>query len=280
MASGTGLMGLDGRWDEELLEAVGVEPERLPVVSDEPLERWLPALGDGACANVGTGCVGRERAAVTLGTSGAFRVLYAADRPSPRAGLFLYRLDGEHVVEGGSVSDGGNLVDWLERTFHVDRRDSAGLADEPPGAHGLSFLARRGGARSPGGTAAARGALAGLSFATEPRQILHAALEGVALRLAEIAERLPEVGEAVAGGAALLNNRDWAQIVADALGLPVTLSAVAEGSARGAAVVALKRLGADVPDAPLGDTLEPRPDRTEAYRAERERQRALLAALS
>ena len=31
-------------------------PERLPSVSDEPVDGWYPALGDGACSNVGAGC--------------------------------------------------------------------------------------------------------------------------------------------------------------------------------------------------------------------------------
>jgi gluconokinase len=280
MASGTGLLRLDGGWDEELLAAVGVEPERLPVVSDEPVGEWLPALGDGACSNVGTGCTGRGRAAVMLGTSGAIRVVYPTRNPAPRLGLFLYRLDEHRVVEGGSLSDGGNLVDWLERVLRIERSAAEGLADEPPGAHGLSFLALLGGERSPGWNAAARGAIAGLTFATEPRDILHAALEGVALRFAEIAERMPDVHEAVASGAALVENRDWARIVADALGLPVIVSAVDEGSARGAAVLALERLGRTPAEAPLGERLEPRAERTAAYREARERQRALAGALA
>jgi gluconokinase len=279
MASATGLLGLDGTWDAELLDVLELSPARLPPISDEPLDGWFPALGDGACSNVGMGAVGRTRAAVMLGTSGAFRVAYASEAPEPRDGLFLYRLDGRTVVEGGSLSDGGNLVDWLERTLRVDKEQASGLADEPAGAHGLTFLALLGGERSPGWNAAARGAIAGLAFETEPRQILHAALEGVAFRLAEVAERMPEVTETVAGGAALLRNRDWAQVVADVLGLPVALSEVAEGSARGAAAVALERLGDVVSLARVGDTLEPRPDRTEAYRRLRARQRTVYDAV-
>ena len=56
---------------------------------------------------------------------------------------------------------------------------------------------------------------------------------------------------------------------------PVRLSGVAEGSARGAAVAALERLGVDVLDSPFGETLEPRPERTAFYLEARERQRAL-----
>src|SRR5205085_8090763 len=71
-ASGTGLLDVHTcRWDEELLDALGLEVERLPGISDEPVDRgepWFPALGDGGCSNVGAGCLTRERAALTLGT--------------------------------------------------------------------------------------------------------------------------------------------------------------------------------------------------------------------
>src|SRR5919204_20744 len=56
LASGTGLLRLDGAWDDELLAAIGVEPDRLPEIDDAPVgdeEPWFPALGDGACSNLG-----------------------------------------------------------------------------------------------------------------------------------------------------------------------------------------------------------------------------------
>ena len=58
-----------------------------------------------------------------VGTSAALRVAFAADRADPKPGLFLYRLDGSRFVEGGALSDGGNLYAWLERTLR--------LPDEP-----------------------------------------------------------------------------------------------------------------------------------------------------
>lgn len=280
MASGTGLLELaTGAWDADLLAAIGLEPDRLPEISDEPAaveEPWFPALGDGACSNLGAGCVTPERAALMIGTSGAFRTV-SDKRPPVRPGLFVYRVDGRRWVQGGSISDGGNLHDWLERT--LTETDTSGLAEDPPDGHGLTFLALLGGERSPGWDARATGALTGLTFRTEPRQIVQAALEGVAYRFAEIAELMPEVREVVATGAALLANADWAQIVADVLGRPVTVSGVKEGSARGAAVAALERLGETPAEAPLGRMIEPRLDRTEIYRAARERQRDLYERL-
>jgi gluconokinase len=281
MASATGLWRVEGGWDEELLAAVGVEPERLPEVSDEPAgdaEPWFPAWGDGACANVGAGCVTRSRAALTIGTSAAYRVVHEEAGAEPRPGLFLFRVDERRAVEGGSLSDGGNLWDWLERT--LSDVDAAGLADEPADGHGLTFLALLGGERSPGWDARARGAVAGLTFHTEPRQLVHAALEGVALRVAEVADLVPGVEEVVATGAALLANPDWIRIVADVLGRPVQISGVAEASARGAAVLALEQLGDRPAPAPTRGILEPREDRTAIYRSALVRQRALYEALA
>jgi gluconokinase len=263
IASGTGLLGLDGRWDEELLDVLGVEERQLPELAD------LPVWGDGACANIGSGAVGRSRAAVTIGTSAALRTVH--EPSAPRPGLFLYRVDAGRVCEGGSLSDGGSLLDWLRSL--VGEVDTRGMADEPPSE--LDFLALLGGERSPGWRADARGAVAGLSYTTASRDLVRAALEGVALRLAEIAERMPEVDEVIGSGGALLANPDWAQILADVLGLPVTLSGTDEASARGALVLA----GADLGEALLGERFEPRAERTEAYRAARERQHRLYELL-
>ena len=268
MASGTGLLGLDGRWDAELLAALELDEEQLPELADELV------VGDGAAANVGSGAIGRRRAALTIGTSGALRTIHEPSKPRP--GLFLYRLDAERVCEGGSISDGGNLLDWLRRL--VGEVPTAGLAHEPP--TGLDFLPLLGGERSPGWDAGRRGAVTGLSFETTPRKLVQAALEGVAYHLAEIAVRMPEVEELVGSGGALRHNPDWAQILADVLERPLTLSAVEEASARGAAIVALERLGLTPHPALVGPTFEPRPERAEAHRAARERQRRLYEMLA
>lgn len=283
MASGTGLLDLEGCcWDGPLLEALGLDAGRLPEISDEPAgtdEPWFPALGDGACSNVGVGCVTRERAALTIGTSGAYRAVFEAERAEPRRGLFLYRLDRRRLVEGGSLSDGGNLYAWLRRTLQL-AAGTGDLGERPADGHGLSFLALLGGERSPGWNPRARGAIAGLSFATTPEDLLQAALEGVAYRFAEIADLMPEVREVVATGHALEADPGWTRILADVLGRPVTVSAVEESSVRGAAVVALERLGGTPDPAPLGNVLVPREDRAETYRVARKRLRDLYRGVT
>jgi gluconokinase len=278
IASGTGLLELQGqRWDAELLEVLAVDESRLPPISDAPLDGWYPAVFDGACSNLGAGCTGKARAALNVGTSAALRILYRTERPQPRPGLFLYRLDERRVVEGGALSDGGNLYAWLNTTLSQSEAQSE--RDVDPGDHGLTFLPFLGGERSTGWGLDAKGAIAGLTFATTAADIRQAALEGIALRLAAIAELLPEVEEVVATGQGLLSDRRWIQIMADALARPITASLVEEASLRGAAVATLERLGQPPPEAPLGEVFRPREERAEAYRSARERQQRLYEEL-
>jgi gluconokinase len=277
IASGTGLFDLTTRgWDAELLELLGVDEARLPALSDAPQGGWYPPLIDGACSNLGAGCVGPTRAALMIGTSGALRILHETVRPMPRPGLFLYVLDERRVVEGGALSDGGNLHAWLNTVLGAA---SGSLLERGPDEHGLAFLPFLGGERSTGWNPDAAGAIDGLTFATSARDIRQAALEGVGFRFAAIADRLPEVEEVVATGGGLRFVPDWIQLLADTLARPVTASAVEEASLRGAAVATLERLGHEAPPAPLGRVFHPRPERADAYRSARRRHQQLYGML-
>jgi glycerol kinase len=89
-----------------------------------------------------------------------------------------------------------------------------------------------------------RGAVSGLSLSTEPFHLLLAALESIALRCGEACNALGGLlGPAREGdrsGASLLNSPATTQMMADALGRPVTICTEPEPAARGAAVWALE----------------------------------------
>jgi sugar (pentulose or hexulose) kinase len=65
-------------------------------------------------------------------------------------------------------------------------------------------------------------------------------------------------------------------VLADVLGRPLELSAVAEASARGAAVAAFERLGVEVPPPPTERVVEPRLDRHAIHRAAIEEQEKVM----
>jgi gluconokinase len=321
MASGTGL--LDVRrltWDEPLLNAVKIRPEQLPPLVDRdeahptlaspyasrwgPLRRvpWYPAIGDGACANVGSGAVGPGRIAVTLGTSGAVRIVIetagrrdggtaGTDSPAvppsgrPAAPLWSYRLDRERAVVGGAISNGGIFMGWLRNLMGADIGDEtiAEAEAQEPDEHGLTLLPFLTGERYPPHVDRAAGVIAGLTLATTPADLLRAGMEAVSYRLARIYERLKPLAAPehtiVANGGALLHSPAWLQMTADVFGHNlIALPAKDEASARGAALLALQSSGS-VPD--LAAALDPAtsPDAT-VYAADPYRHATYRAALT
>ncbi len=305
LASGTGLFDQNRRrWDRETLEALSAEEAQLSAISDEPRKGltgewakrwpalretpWLPAVGDGACSNVGSGCTGSGRLAIMVGTSGAMRVLWKAESVEIPDGPWCYRADAERFVMGGALSDGGNLIEWLRNTLRLPDPEETErlLSDMEPDSHGLTFLPLLAGERGPGWADRANGTVSGLSMSSKPAEILRAAMEAVAFRFAIIAEMLetasPGEKEVVASGGGLLHSPTWTRIMADTLGRPVTLSGVKEASSRGAALIALEALGGpeiEAARAPLGETFEPDPARHEIYRKALERQRRFYDAV-
>jgi gluconokinase len=305
MASATGLFDQNDKgWDAEVLEALSIRESRLSPISDEPARGlrggwarrwpalrdvpWFPAAGDGACSNVGCGCVTRDWLTLMIGTSGAMRVLWRANSVEIPPGLWCYRSDAERFVMGGALSDGGNLVAWLRKTIQLPDPEEAEkvVSQMKPDSHGLTFLPLLAGERGPGWADHAHGTLTGLSMATQPLQILRAALEAVALRFALIAEILdsaiPGERRVIATGGGLLGSRAWTQIMSDALGKPITASAVEEASSRGAALLVLEAMGEvealEGIGAPLGATFEPDRERHEIYRLALARQLKLYDA--
>ena len=311
MASATGLLDVHRlAWDQALLKAGGAAAERMPPLTDrtEPWRSlrpafaarwpvlagvpWYPAVGDGACANIGSGAVGPERIALTLGTSGALRVVSAARDVEVPRDIWTYRMDRERFVLGGALSNGGNLLAWLGKLLGIDFGDETAklAAALPPDAHGLTVLPFLAGERAPAWHDHSSGVVAGLTLATGPEALLRAGMEAVAYRFAAIYDRLCPLVERehaiVANGGAILRSPAWLQIVADTLGHDLlTLDPEAEASARGAALLALEASGllpnlASASDPAVGGTVyRPDPDRHARYQAGRDRQRKLEGLL-
>jgi gluconokinase len=258
---------------------------RLAVLHGIP---WFPALGDGACDSVGSGCVTADRFALMVGTSGALRAVCQPAVSLPY-GLWCYRVDRSRFVLGGSLSNGGEVYDWMHRTFALPdpAETEKQLEALAPGTHGLLLLPFLAGERSPYWRSDLRAAITGLSLATRPIDILEAALESVALRFLEIyglmAKSLGQAGTLIASGGGLLRSPAWMQMMADALGLPVTTCLEPEATSRGAALLALERLGVikhlDQTDARLGAVHQPRAEYRVVYADLLTRQRLLFQKL-
>lgn len=271
LASGTGMMDATMMdWSEPMLSLAGICREQLPPIVDRdaPLPpllpewqarwpalasaTWFPAIGDGATANVGSSCVGADRIALTIGTSGAMRIIVEAEDDTPvTPGLWRYRLDRHSIVVGGALSNGGNIMTWLaglvgDRDFDALMAEAARIA---PDAHGLTVLPLLAGERSPSWDDRFGGTISGLRLDTTAGDLFRAFLEATAYRFGAIYDGLrphaaPE-HDIFAGGGAALASPLWLQIIADALDHALfALDPGAEASARGAAICALEAIGA------------------------------------
>ena len=217
--------------------------------------------------------------ALSLGTTAALRIASAERLPRVPDGLWSYRIMRDLHLIGGATSEGGNVYEWVSKTVALPEDSEAQLAQRAPDGHGLTLLPLLAGERSPGWAADATATIHGLRLSTDAVDVLQAALEGVALRLAAIADQLGEGDQpVVASGGALDASPAWAQMIADALARPLHFTGEREITARGTAVLALAALdGRALSDfAPsIARTVEPRAAGVAALRAARARQEAL-----
>ena len=297
-ASWTGL--LDRKhliWDDELLERLPVKAnnlsplcdidqpnqglqanfrQRWPTLAEIP---WFPAIGDGAAANIGSGCTSSERVTISLGSTSAVRTVFENEIEHIPAGLWCYRVDRGRSLIGGALTEGGNLFNWLKKLIRIDSISDleTALSQTTPGEHGLTFLPLIAGERSPGWADAATGSITGLTLATTPIDLLQAGLEGLICRIAQVYEllmqALPSQPQIIASGGVAMHSPFMLSRLADALGQPVFPSTMGEVSARGAALLALEALGISQE---AGDFL---PSVGKAYHPDAERHRRFQAML-
>jgi xylulokinase len=298
-ASGTLLLDLRRRtWSDEILQALELPSEWLPAVHEGPeetgrlragvaAELGLPAGipiaaggGDNAAAAVGSGIVEEGIASSSIGTSGvlfAYTPQFTPD-PSGRLHAFCHAVPGAYHLMGVTLSAGGSLNWW--RQVLGQRHDYDALIElaalASVGSEGLVFLPYLSGERTPHLDPFARGAFFGLTARHGLAHLTRAVMEGVTYSLADCLELIIDLGvalnhvRAVGGGA---RSALWRQMQADVYGMPVRRTAVDEGPAYGAALLAGVTAGQfkDLHEATSvvrirPDVAEPNPDNVQLYK--------------
>ncbi len=257
-------------WSEEVLKALGIDPEWMPptfegtevtgVVSLGAAEltgiaAGTPVVGGGgdqAAAAVGTGAVREGVVSLSLGTSG---VIFAstdtpAIEPEGRLHAFCHAVPGKWHLMGVMLSAAGSLR-WHRDTFapNEDYGKFVQKAEEiAPGSDGLLFLPYLTGERTPYPDPLARGSFVGLTVRHTLNHLTRSVLEGVSFGLRDSFELMKSAGLAgisqvrVTGGGA--KSPLWRQILADVLGAEMVTVNSEEGAAYGAALLAATGAGA------------------------------------
>jgi xylulokinase len=290
-ASGTLLFDVaHRRWSDDVLSALDVPRDWLPPVHEST---EIAGAGDQQAAALGVGVIEPGIVSVVLGTSGVVLASLSSFAHDPRARVhaFCHALPETWEVMGVMLNAAGSLR-WF-RDALAPGASFAELTAEAgrwsPTVEGLTFLPYLQGERTPHADPDARAAFTGLSLRHDRGALVRAVFEGVAYALRDSLELLrelgvePEKGRASGGGA---RSRLWLEIVASVLGLPVELTAVEEGSAYGAALLAGVAGGAfaDAREAVAAcvradPAADPNPDWARAYEEGYARFRSLYPAV-
>jgi xylulokinase len=211
--------------------------------------------------------------------------------PQGRVHTFCHAVrDKWHVM--GVTQGAGLSLQWFRNQFasgasYDDLLTEA--AQSPPGARGLYWIPYLMGERTPHLDAAARGGWIGLTAKHTRADLIRALIEGVSYSQKDGLDLIAAMGvhaasvRASGGGA---RSRVWRQILADVFGTPVATLASQEGSALGAAILAMVATGeySSVPEACGAivrdqETVEPRPEEAKIYAAGHAVYRSIYPAL-
>lgn len=307
IANATGLFNIYNLdWDEQALEIAGITRDQLPELVDTTYqlhglkEEYAKVFGmdsdvpfiigasDGPLANLGVDAIKPGVVAVTIGTSGAVRVVTDKPRTDPKARVFCYYLAKDMWVIGGPVNNGGVVFRWVRdelaapekvtaKQLQIDPYDLLTdiAAKIPAGSDGLIFFPYLGGERAPIWDANARGSFFGLSRTTTRAHMIRAALEGIVYNLYTVMLALEEVvgkPKSIQASGGFARSELWRQMLTDIFEQDVSIPESFESTALGAATLGMYSLGlidslSDVSNF-VGTTvtLHPNPKNFEAYR--------------
>lgn len=276
IASSTGLFNTSNfEWDELALETAGITKgqlsklvsptdritgidtllaERMGLLSETPV---VFGGNDGCLSNLGLGAVEPKVAAITIGTSGAIRMVTNQPFTDPSGRTFCYVLDEEHWIVGGAVNNGGVVLDWAYdlycETQQLDKSSEKNyrvimekIESVPAGANGLFFHPYLNGERAPLWDSDARGSFFGINMLHRPEHFLRAVLEGISFNLYDVLHILAELAgkpEKIMATGGFSKSLVWRQMLTDVFQQKLTLPESVESSCLGAAVFGLKSLG-------------------------------------
>jgi len=311
-ASGTALFDVvNRRWSFEMMDGLGLNRTILPKCYESvevsgkitPRAAELTGLaagtpvvgggGDQAASAVGNGIVEPGIVSCTLGTSG---VVFAhmdqvAYDPAGRVHTFCHAVrDKWHVM--GVTQGAGLSLQWFRNQLAPGADYDALTAEagqSPAGAQGLFWLPYLMGERTPHLDATARGGWIGLTNSHRRADLIRAIIEGVSYSQRDCLDIVASLGvplnsvRASGGGA---KSAFWRQLLADILGKRVVTLETQEGSAYGAALLALAGTGeyGSVPEVCRQairetESVSPRPTETAFYGRAHGVYRALYPAL-
>lgn len=308
IASATGLLNIHTlQWDKTILDYAGIHSEQLSAVvpgtykeyigqeskfiSDKRLQRVIKTAfiiggSDGALANLGSGAVKKESMAITIGTSGAVRMVTTEVYTDEQMRTFCYHLAGDSYIIGGASNNGAVVLQWLKDTLLQTNETHEQLFERAAkiaaGCDGLLFIPYILGERAPVWNSNAKGVFFGLEIMHNKSHLVRSVLEAIVYSVYSIGKILMEkrtVTEIHATGG-FTQSHLWLQILCDMFNCKVLVSGAVESSAAGAVKIGMNAMHIEKEWAPqMTDTYQPNVVQHQVYRQQFEKFEHIYALL-
>ena len=245
-ASGMLLLDVEHKcWSKEMLDICGMQGSQLPKL----FESWQP-VGTLTAAAGGCGAGGGGKCNISLGTSGTVVITSDTFGVDKQNALHSFaHADGGYHLMGCILSAASCNKWWSEEVLHTTdyAAEQTPITADKRGANDVYFLPYLMGERSPHNDPASRGAFVGLRMDTPRAALTQAVLEGVAFAIRDCVEIARAQGvkikaSTLCGGGA--KSPLWREILANVLGIPLTLPQTEQGPGYGGAMLAAVACGA------------------------------------
>lgn len=259
-ASRTSLMNLDTcQWDPRLCEIFGVPLETLPEIASDTEQfgtiatshgpvTLVASVVDQIAALYGHGCRAPGDGKITVGTGAFALVLTGNKRPVGLAGGSLPTAawqagGGRAYAADGAVYTAAATVEWLVRIGLLgDVGELADLSGPSAVSRGVYFVPALAGLACPHWDRSAAGLFIGMDSATTRHDLVKAALEGIAFRIAEVVDTIGfSTQSPISLDGGLTRSRYFLQFLSDICQRPLSSCGEAEVTALGVAGLALAK---------------------------------------
>lgn len=272
---------LERRFDEEMLDAIGIQRELFPEtfycdqivgeVTRQAAEQTGLAPGTPVAAGqvdcnagwIGAGAIEDGDMQLNLGTCGNFGIIHAEPKFHDTMIAFNYTTDTPErpvFITVPTTTTGGQLIRFMRDRFYIAEKENESAtgkdtydlineeaADIPPGSEGLIVLPYLMGERTPIWDVYARGAIFGLSLNHTRGHVARAMMESVAYALYDSLRIILDTGQKI-NTPVIFNeggakSQLWRRIITDTFNLPTALVKSRVGAPYGDCLLAGKAVG-------------------------------------
>ncbi len=262
-ASGMLLLDVKNRaWSDEMIQICGIKEEMLPALHesydtvgrlkkelcnefemDSPLV--VAGAGDNAAAAIGTGTVRNGSCNISLGTSGTIFISSDEFRENPNPAIHNFaHANGKYHLMGCMLSAASCNKWFAKEVLYRSDYDAmqSEITEEMLGNNNVYFLPYLMGERSPINDTNARALFLGMDMHNSQKDMYLAVLEGVAFAIRDSFEVARSLGmniteSMICGGGS--RSALWRKIIANVLGIRLTIPLSEEGPGYGGAMLAM-----------------------------------------